>query len=69
MAKEKMCPMSFNSHKETYYECQKEECAWWDDITGFCAIAVLARFGSEGSFYVQRQERKADLIADRGEAK
>lgn len=55
MAKEKICPMP------QMQDCMKEKCAWWDDITGLCAILVIARFGSMGSFYVRRQEQKADM--------
>ena len=66
MAKEKMCPMSFNSHKETYYECQKKDCAWWDELAGLCAVVVIAQFGSEGSFYRHRQEQKESMNRARG---
>lgn len=59
MAKEKMCPISFApSHKETYYECQKEKCAWWDNLAGLCAVLVIAQFGDVGSFYHDRQKQK-----------
>ncbi len=51
------------------HSCCEQQCAWWDDFTGLCAVLVIARFGSEGSFNLQRREREADLKADRGEAR
>ena len=67
MAKEKYCPLTFSTTKGAYDQevsdfsyCREKSCAWWDDFTGLCAVSVIARFGSEGSFYVQRQEQQAD---------
>ena len=56
----KLCPMSFNLNGPCR-NCIKEQCAWWDDITGLCAIAVIARFGAEGAFHVGQREQKADM--------
>lgn len=63
MAKEKMCPLSFSrSNDEVYYDCQKEKCAWWDDLVGLCAILSIARHSGEGSFYRHRQEQKEAMV-------
>jgi len=69
MAKDKKyCPLLFavTELPEIASFCLKETCAWWDDFTGLCAISVIARFGSEGSFYVQRQEQKESMDKARG---
>jgi len=60
--KRKYCPLKFAIPLERVMslDCDKG-CAWWDDITGLCAIAVIARFGSESAFYVGRQKQKADM--------
>jgi len=60
MAKLKLCPLIMSSGRDDYVYCRKEKCAWWDDITGLCAVAVIARFGAEGAFHVGRREQKAD---------
>ena len=56
----KTCPLS---RLNSYYgdTCLEKLCAWWDDITGLCAVAVIARFGAEGAFHVGRREQKADM--------
>jgi len=69
MAKDKkICPLTYTSGKGAYDQevsdfdyCVEKQCAWWDDITGLCAIAVIARFGAEGAFHVGRREQKADM--------
>ena len=66
---DKYCPLKFTATElassATYY-CSKEHCAWWDDLAGFCAIAVIAKFGSEGSFYHRRQVQKEALGSAKG---
>lgn len=67
MEKEKYCPLRFRVHyPESEKQCIKKKCAWWDNITGLCAITVIARFGSEGSFYRHRQEQKELINRARG---
>ena len=67
MAEKKYCPLSYAAGKGAYDQevanfdyCKKVNCAWWDDFTSLCAIAVIARFGAEGTFYMARKEQKAD---------
>jgi len=59
--KKKYCPLSFFAPQDESPYCQGERCGWWDDITGHCAVAVIARFGAEGAFHVGRREQKADM--------
>ena len=46
-----ICPMKFNNSKvweqhegseEKQYTCHKEQCAWWTDEYGSCAIKDIA---------------------------
>lgn len=64
----KFCPLLFavTELPEIASFCLKEKCAWWDDIAGSCAILVIAQFGEEGSFYVQRQEQKESINRGKG---
>ena len=46
----KVCPMKFNaetldlngSHQLAGCECELNDCAWWDEFTGTCAVKTLA---------------------------
>jgi len=42
MTDKKLCPMTMNSSYGYSHECQEDECAWWIDGSGRCAIAKLA---------------------------
>ena len=41
MSRSKVCPLKFNADREHCF-CDKEECAWWDDVDGQCASLILA---------------------------
>ena len=55
----KMCPFLMTKNNKVYQcMCQKSSCAWWDDLTGHCAILSISRHGNKGSFDVVQEERK-----------
>ena len=59
----KYCPLKFTCSSvalkvdEVGWECNEEKCAWWDDLTGHCAILSISRHGAKGSFQVIQEER------------
>lgn len=65
MAEEKYCPLTYAIGKGAYDQeisnfdyCKKEDCSWWDDFAGHCAILSISRHGAEGSFDVVKKERE-----------
>jgi len=57
-AGDKYCPIDTHPW-EIDSLCKKEQCAWWDDITGHCAILNISRHGALGSFDIAKKERGA----------
>lgn len=52
MAEDKMCPLLSNQSERGWgkLNCQKEDCAWWDNIFNGCAILGISMVGKIGSF-------------------
>jgi len=42
MVKKKLCPMKQDEGDKTYICCE-DDCAWWNNDFGQCAIAAMAR--------------------------
>jgi len=62
--KKKICPLTYAIGTGAYDQqvadfdyCIEEQCAWWDEFTGHCAILSISRHGALGSFDVVQKER------------
>jgi hypothetical protein len=61
----KVCPLrviaqTISSVRLSYTDaiCLDEKCAWYDSVSGCCALLAISRLGSQGSLEVADKERR-----------